>query len=202
MTQSLPNRKHHTSSRILGDYCRILQVNLGWSETPESAHNPAMQHFDAIYQHVKRLARHELSKHAPMTLNTTALVHEAYVKLSEYGATVEDRQHLVNLVVRAMRQILIDSARRRASTKHGGDVAFQALEPDIPEPSAEFDAGAVTQAIDQIKQAHPRMGQVVEMHFLGGIEFNDIAELLGVDRKTIYRDWTAARVLLTAELTP
>ncbi|WP_170113193.1 ECF-type sigma factor [Ahniella affigens] len=161
-----------------------------------------MQDFDAIYQHVKRLARHELSKHAPMTLNTTALVHEAYVKLSEYGATVEDRQHLVNLVVRAMRQILIDSARRRASSKHGGDIAFQALEPSIPEPTAEFDAEAVTQAIDQIKQAHPRMGQVVEMHFLGGIEFNDIAELLGVDRKTIYRDWTAARVLLTAELAP
>lgn len=159
-----------------------------------------MRDFETIYQHLKRLAHHELRRHAPMTMNTTALVHEAYVKLSEYGATIEDRQHLANLVVRTMRQILIDGLRRRATDKRGGEVRFEALTPELPQPEADFDAEALTSAIERIKQAHPRMGQVVEMHFLGGIEFNDIAELLDVDRRTIHRDWTAARALLSAEL--
>lgn len=161
-----------------------------------------MHDFESIYQHLKRLAHNELRRHAPMTMNTTALVHEAYVKLSEYGATVEDRQHLANLVVRTMRQILIDGARRRAADKHGGGIMFEPLVTDIPVPTDAIDAEAITQAIEQIKQAHPRMGQVVEMHFLGGIEFGDIAELMQVDRRTINRDWTAARLLLSEALSP
>jgi RNA polymerase sigma factor (TIGR02999 family) len=127
-------------------------------------------------------------------------VHEAYLKLSEYGASVDDRQHLVNLVIRTMRQIVIDEARRRNAEKHGGKMKRVDFELALAEPLPEVDLLALAAAVDQIKISHPRMGQVVEMHFFAGIEFSDIAELLTVDRKTIYRDWATARVMLAAEL--
>jgi RNA polymerase sigma factor (TIGR02999 family) len=162
-----------------------------------------MRDFDQVYLQLKRLAHRELARHAPSTLDTTALVHEAYVKLSEYGASADDRQHLVNLVVRTMRQILTDAGRRRSSLRHGGDLARTELADDLAVDDAALDAAAaVVEAVDRIKAAHQRMGQVVEMHFFGGIEFGDIAELLAVDRRTVYRDWVAARSLLAAELQP
>lgn len=162
-----------------------------------------MHDFEQVYQQLKRLAHRELARHAPSTIDTTALVHEAYVKLSEYGASSADRRHLVNLVVRTMRQILTDAGRRRGSAKHGGELARTDLVDDIAADDATLDAAAaVVDAVDRIKSVHQRMGQVVEMHFFGGIEFGDIAELLAVDRRTVHRDWVAARHLLAAELRP
>lgn len=162
-----------------------------------------MRDFEQVYQQLKRLAHRELARHAPSTLDTTGLVHEAYVKLSDFGASADDRQHLVNLVVRTMRQILIDAGRRRGSAKHGGELARTDLADDLAVDDQALEAAAaVADAVDRIKAVHQRMGRVVEMHFFGGIEFGDIAELLAVDRRTVHRDWVAARSLLAAELRP
>lgn len=160
---------------------------------------PASVDFESAYRELKAIAQRELSRHAGHTLSATALVHEAYLKLS--GHTVPaDRAHLVSLVVRAMRQILIDEARRRCADKRGGGAMRITLTPELATIDGDEDVLALDQAIGELKAAHPRMGEVVELHFWGGIEFGEIATLLGVDRRTVHRDWTAARALIARAL--
>lgn len=157
--------------------------------------------FDSVYDEVKRIAHHELARHAGQTLDTTSLVHEAYLKLAQHvdgGGT--DRAHLVSLVVRAMRQVLIDAARRRDAVKRGENPLRVTLDPQLAGADAGVDVLALDQAITGLKAMHARMGQVVEMHFFGGVEFTEIADLLGVTRRTVHRDWIAARTLIAQAL--
>lgn len=155
--------------------------------------------FESAYRELKAIAQRELSRHAGHTLSATALVHEAYLKLSG-NAVPADRAHLVSLVVRAMRQILIDEARRRQADKRGGGAMRITLSPELAAFDGDDTVLALDQAIIELKAAHPRMGEVVELHFWGGIEFGEIATLLGVDRRTVHRDWTAARALIARAL--
>lgn len=156
--------------------------------------------FESAYRELRAIAARELSRHAGHTMTATALVHEAYLKLARGADFGVDRFHLVSLVVRAMRQVLIDEARRRGSGKRGGDALRVTLHPDLAASSTDDSLLAVDQAIDAIKLAHPRMGQVVELHFWGGIGFGEIAALLAVDPRTVNRDWNAARVLIARSL--
>jgi RNA polymerase sigma factor (TIGR02999 family) len=156
--------------------------------------------FDSVYDEVKRIAHHELARHAGHTLDTTALVHEAYLKLAQHAGHTNDRAHLISLVVRAMRQVLIDAARRRQAEKRGGDPLRVTLDPEHASTDAGVDVLALDQAITGLKAMHERMGHVVEMHFFGGVEFNEIADLLGVTRRTVHRDWIAARALIADAL--
>lgn len=157
--------------------------------------------FVGIYEELKRLAHSQLAGRKPRTLCTTALVHEAYIKLMRGGATVQDRQHFVSLVVRAMRQILADAARRRLTEKRGGDLALVTLGTGHPNGgAAAFDVLALEQAIDRLRKMHDRLAAVVEMHFYGGLSFVEIAELLSLTERTVQRDWTAARAFLERDL--
>ena len=158
--------------------------------------------FASIYDELKRLAHAQLAGRAPRTLCTTALVHEAYIKLIRGDAGVQDRQHFVSLVVRAMRQILSDAARRKMADKRGGDVAMVTLntgQGDSPVIEG-IDVLALEQAVDRLRGMHERLANVVEMHFYGGLSFNEVAELIGVTERTVQRDWTAARALLERDL--
>lgn len=157
--------------------------------------------FDDVYAELKNIARAELAGGVEQTLSATALVHEAYVRLAALGDTITDRGHLVSLVVRAMRHILIDSARKRAAQKQGGELTQITLDSSLAQLDSDDDLFALDQAIRLLKQRHARMGSVVEMHFFGGVDFDEIARLLGVDRRTIGRDWTAARALIARSLT-
>lgn len=161
--------------------------------------SPTPVDFESAYRELKAIAQRELSRHAGHTLSATALVHEAYLKLAGH-TTPADRAHLVSLVVRAMRQILIDEARRRQADKRGGGAMRITLTPELAAIDDDDSVLALDQAIGELKAAHPRMGEVVELHFWGGIEFGEIASLLGVDRRTVNRDWTAARVLIARAL--
>jgi len=160
------------------------------------------QLFASIYDELKRLAHAQLAGHAPRTLCTTALVHEAYIKLIRGDAAVQDRQHFVSLVVRAMRQILADAARRKMAEKRGGDAAMVTLDTSQGDDKVEMgvDVLALEQAIDRLRGMHERLATVVEMHFYGGLSFNEVAELIGVAERTVQRDWTAARALLERDL--
>jgi len=152
--------------------------------------------FDDVYAEVKRIAHAQLEKHASQTLSTTDLVHEAYLKLAQYPAQPENREHTISLVVRALRQVLIDTARRRQAQKRGAHPTRVTLDPNFAAADAGHDLLALDQAITQLKAQNERMGVVVELHFFGGVSFEEIADLLKVDRRTIYRDWAAARVLI------
>lgn len=160
------------------------------------------QLFASIYDELKRLAHGQLAGRAPRTLCTTALVHEAYIKLIRGAAGVQDRQHFVSLVVRAMRQILSDAARRKLTDKRGGDAAMVTLNTAQSNGKApnEVDVLALEQAIDRLRAIHERLANVVEMHFYGGLSFPEIAELIGVTERTVQRDWAAARALLERDL--
>ncbi|HQW81802.1 MAG: sigma-70 family RNA polymerase sigma factor [Rhodanobacteraceae bacterium] len=160
------------------------------------------QLFASIYDELKRLAHAQLAGRAPRTLCTTALVHEAYIKLIRGDAGVQDRQHFVSLVVRAMRQILSDAARRKLAEKRGGDVAMVTLDSaqHDDKPSNGIEVLALEQAIDRLRGVHERLASVVEMHFYGGLSFHDVADLIGVTERTVQRDWLAARVLLERDL--
>ena len=160
------------------------------------------QLFASIYDELKRLAHAQLSGRAPRTLCTTALVHEAYIKLIRGDAGVQDRQHFVSLVVRAMRQILADAARRKMAEKRGGDgvmVTLDAAQRD-DQTAASVDVLALEHAIERLRGMHERLATVVEMHFYGGLSFNEVAELIGVTERTVQRDWSAARALLEENL--
>lgn len=161
--------------------------------------SPAPVEFESAYRELKAIAQRELARHAGHSLSATALVHEAYLKLAGHSAPA-DRTHLVSLVVRAMRQILIDEARRRQADKRGGGALRITLTPELAAIDGDDGMLALDQAIGALKSAHPRMGEVVELHFWGGIEFGEIANLLGVDRRTVNRDWAAARVLIARAL--
>ncbi len=160
------------------------------------------QLFASIYDELKRLAHAQLAGRAPRTLCTTALVHEAYIKLIRGDAAVQDRQHFVSLVVRAMRQILADAARRKMAEKRGGDAAMVTLDTGHRDHQVAegVDVLALEQAIDRLRGLHDRLATVVEMHFYGGLSFNEVAELIGVTERTVQRDWTAARALLERDL--
>lgn len=173
-----------------------------YSKTHMSLSADPEQLFANIYDELKRLAHAQLADRAPRTLCTTALVHEAYIKLIRADAAVEDRHHFVSLVVRAMRQILADAARRRMAEKRGGDGVLVTLDTGFHDDQAvaSVDVLALEHAIDQLRGMHERLATVVEMHFYGGLSFIEVAELIGVTERTVQRDWSAARALLEQHL--
>ena len=160
------------------------------------------QLFASIYDELKRLAHAQLAARTPHTLCTTALVHEAYIKMVRGDAAVQDRQHFVSLVVRAMRQILADAARHKMADKRGNNPAMVTLggAREAAVAAISVDVLALEQAIDRLRGLHERLASVVEMHFYGGLSFVEIAELIGVTERTVQRDWMAARVLLERDL--
>lgn len=149
-----------------------------------------------VYDDLRRLARRQLRHEAgPRTLQATALVHEAYVKLSA-GAALEarDRTHFLAIAARAMRQVLVDEARRRRAGKRGGDwVRTTLAEGQHAVDMAPEELIALDQALEELE---PRQRQVVELRFFGGLEETEIAAALGVSDRTVRREWVKARARL------
>jgi RNA polymerase sigma factor (TIGR02999 family) len=165
---------------------------------------------DDVYAHVygelKRLAHHVRGGRAGETLNTTALVHEAYVKLLPSANTAwESRAHFFGVAARAMRQILVDSARRQLALKRGGGGPSPvSLDDDVhgmhEEPLHAADLLELDKALDRLAAVDSRRASVVEHRFFAGLSTRETAELLGVSTGTVERDWRAARAWLAIEL--
>lgn len=152
------------------------------------------------YEELKVLAhRMLLRRHA--TLQTTALVHELFLKLRSHAGAA-DEAHLMNLAARAMRQILVDAARRRASEKRGGDqIAVTLTNPlSADEPGLEIDVLALEQSLERLGQSAPELAQVVELHFFGGLSFPEMSRLLGLTERTLFRYWRTARAQIHLDL--
>lgn len=153
--------------------------------------------FACIYEDLRRLARHYIGRErADHTLQATALVHEAYLRiLGSEPIGWQDRNHFMALASRAMRRILVDHARAgHAQKRHPAPVAE---EPPVPfSDRAAAEVLAVHDALDQLAAAEPRQAQVVELHYFGGHSFEEIADSMGVSTRTIKRDWRRARETL------
>jgi RNA polymerase sigma factor (TIGR02999 family) len=158
-----------------------------------------------VYQELKRVAHRYMQGQRPdHTLQTTALVHEAYLRLAEREhAGFENRTHFLAVAAKAMRQILVDHAKAGLRQKRGA--GMKALELDegaslSPEPTREI--VDLNDALEQLASLDMRKAQVVELKYFGGLKFQEIAEVLKVSEVTVRRDWTFSRAWLYAELRP
>ena len=158
--------------------------------------------FEASYSELRRLARQQLRRLRPgQTLTTTALVHEAFVKLVKGPVKAEDRNHFLALAARAMRQILVDYARRRSSGKRGGGLRPSTLDGDaIPVEALADEMLGIDRALKRLETLDERLARMVEWRFFGGMTEDEVASAMGVTSRTVRRDWQKARAFLFREL--
>jgi RNA polymerase sigma factor (TIGR02999 family) len=156
-----------------------------------------------VYADLRRIAARELAGHrGHETLQPTALVHDVFVRLlGKEPPAIASRDHLFHLAARVMRQLLVDRARKSASEKHGGlfrrsDFA-EALELPIPDDTRLPD---LDDALTALAALDERMARVVELRYFVGLSVPQVAQLLEVEERTVYRDWAAARAWLRERL--
>lgn len=156
-----------------------------------------------VYNELRWLAHAALrSESAAQTLSTTALVHEAYLKLAAGQAMpAESRRHFYGAAARAMRQILIDAARRRGSEKRGGKQVDAELDPQhLAVDAVSLELIALDQALEQLSGLDQRLGRVVECRFFGGLTVEETALVLDISPRSVKRDWRTARAWLQQRL--
>lgn len=165
--------------------------------------------FAGVYRELHRLAHAQLAARGRPgeTLNTTALVHESFLRLSQpESISAADRAHFFNLAARVMRHVVVDYARQRNAAKRSGEVI--PLEVGGPfEPVAAGDARltedllALDTALQRLEAESPRLAKLVELRFFAGLGFAEIGEVTGLTERTAKRDWRKAQAFLLAELT-
>ena len=156
-----------------------------------------------VYQELHRMARRYMNREAPgNTLQTTALVHEAYLRLAGSGGMDwQDRAHFYAISAQMMRRILVDAARTRRSEKRGGaspHLNFDEV-PDVA-PSRGPDLAALDDALNELAKMDPRKVKVIELRFFGGLSVEETAEALGISPQSVLRDWKLAKAWLTREM--
>ena len=156
-----------------------------------------------VYDELRRLANSFVGGRNKQTLQATAVVHEAYVKLvSGATPTWESRAHFFDVAAKAMRQILADRARARKAAKRGGDqerVTLNGLQ--TPSMESEIDLEALNTALEKLTALDPQQARVVECRFLAGMSVEETAYVMGVSARSVERDWAAAKIWLRRELT-
>jgi RNA polymerase sigma factor (TIGR02999 family) len=150
------------------------------------------------YPALRALARARLRMGRNTLLDTGSLVHESYIRLAEQGPLPEDRSRLLQYAARAMRNVVIDSLRRRCAARRGGGAGrVELAEESQPAWIAnEERVLALHRALERLETVDPRLARGVEMRYFGGYTENEIAEALGVTERTVRRDWEKARLLL------
>jgi RNA polymerase sigma factor (TIGR02999 family) len=159
--------------------------------------------FDHVYDELYDLAHRQLRRLRPgQTLNTTALVHEGYLKLVDQSeADWENRTHFFSVASQAMRQIIVDHARKKTAEKRGGGAEHIDFEEGRMAPQESAAAlVSVDRALDALAERDERMARVVELRFFGGMTQEESAAVLDVSARTVRRDWTAAKAWLAKAL--
>ena len=156
-----------------------------------------------VYGELRGLARRQMRRERPGdTLQTTALVNEAYLRLVDYERVgARDRSHFLSIAAQAMRRILIERARARRSEKRGSNPQKVSLEDagDFADERAA-DLVALDEALDAFAAVDPRKARLVELRYFGGLTIEETAEALGVSAPTVERDWRTARIWLHREI--
>jgi RNA polymerase sigma factor (TIGR02999 family) len=153
-----------------------------------------------VYKQLHRVARQHLRKQRTHhTLQTTALIHEAYLRFAgAEGPSVQDRNHFIALASRIMRQVLVDHARGRAAAKRQGGVRVTLSE--ALNVADEVDVLGVDEALTRLSEFDEQQARVVELRFFGGLSIQETAAALHISESTVKRDWTMARTWLSREL--
>ena len=162
----------------------------------------ASELFGELYGELRSRAHRLLSDGTPHTLQATALVHEAWIRLQSDGVgTPSGRAHFLALAARAMRSVLVDHARARSAIKRGGGVRPAPLDEALAVFSKRVpDLLDLNEKLEELSELDERLARVVELRFFGGLSIDETAGVLGVGSATVERDWTAARAYLAARL--
>lgn len=155
------------------------------------------EHFEAIYGQLRAIAARYLSGNAGLTLQPTALVHEAWMRIGPAGSDFRDRSHFCAVAAQAMRHALVDHLRRRGADKRGGDwerVTLSGLPGRNPDDG--IDLLALESALKKLEALDPRQARIVELRFFGGLSVPEVAETIGVSVSTVEKEWRAARAWL------
>jgi RNA polymerase sigma factor (TIGR02999 family) len=171
-----------------------------WQEGDPNASDKLMP---LVYEELRRLARNYLQRErGDHTLQATALVHEAYLRLvDDKGMTWKDRAHFYGIAARLMRQILVEHARAHNAAKRGGlDQKFSLDEARDVSDTGPVELVALDSALQNLAHTYPRKSEVVELKFFGGLDAREISQVLQISEKTVLRDWNFAKLWLCREL--
>jgi RNA polymerase sigma factor (TIGR02999 family) len=187
------------SGTIRAEVTRLL---IAWREGDERAPGEL---FTVLYQELRALAHAQLRRrYPPHSLATTGLVHEAYLKLANQSRLdLRDHGHFLALAARAMRQIVVDRARRSAADKRRGAAFADVLDEEkVAADAPTVDILALDEALARLEGVEPRLSRIVEMRFFAGFSVEETALALRMSPRTVKRDWQKARAFLYAELHP
>jgi RNA polymerase sigma factor (TIGR02999 family) len=172
-------------------------------EMKDGGSEAAQELFSLLYHDLRRLAHARLQRNEPITLlDTTSLVHETFLKVLKSGRVeVAERPRFLAYAAQVMRSVIVDFVRQRHAERRGGDGPRVPLDSAAESvPSAEDEVLRVSEALDELAKVDDRLVKIVEMRYFGGFTEEDIALALGVNERTVRRDWQKARMLLSLAL--
>lgn len=176
----------------------VTQLLHEWRAGNQEALNQLMP---LVYDELRRLAGHYMkSERASHTLQPTALVNEAYLKLVDMEVSWQDRTHFFAVATRLLRRILVDHAKRHRRDKRGGGQAKVTLDENFGASRPDADILALDEAIDRLSEFDERKVRIIELHFFGGLTYDEMAEALGIAQATVHRELRLAKAWLHHEL--
>ena len=197
MSQVLPTRGESVAHRPPSQITQLLQR---WRDGNREALDALLP---LVYEELRRLAhRHLRNERAEHTLQSSALVHEAYLRLvGQDFPQWEGRTHFFAIAAQLMRQILVDYARRHRASKRGSGICMLTLgDVEALPQRKDVDVVALSDALNSLAAIAPRQSRVVELRFFAGLSLEETSEIMGIGTATIQRDWTAARAWLHREI--
>ncbi len=167
-----------------------------------SGHPQALERLTPlVYDELRRLARNFMrAERGGHTLQATAVVHEAFLRLIHANVALQDRAHFFALASRLMRRVLVDHAKTRSRVKRNAGVRDERPEEAHLRTGANFDVIALDEALESLTQLEPRLAQVIELHYFGGLTYDQIAAAAGASTATVHRELRLARAWLLNEI--
>ena len=154
-----------------------------------------------VYDELRRLARNYMrAERGSHTLQATAVVHEAFLRLVDANVALQDRAHFFALASRLMRRVLVDHAKSRSRAKRNAGIRDFPPRDEEEIPAPNFDVVALDEALESLMQLEPRLAQVIELHYFGGLTYDQIAAAAGASPATVHRDIRLARAWLLNEI--
>jgi RNA polymerase sigma factor (TIGR02999 family) len=197
---SLGRRPQRWQNMCPASSARVSKLLLNWGQGDQDAREALIP---LVYDELRRLARRHLRRERPdHTLQSAALVHEAYLRLIHEDAPQwQNRAHFFGVAAQLMRHILVDHARNRLAAKRGAGAPRLTLDPQIALPQKrEVDLVALDDALNQLAALDPQQSRLVELRFFGGLSIEETSVVLGISQATVKRDWATARAWLRREM--